>query len=433
MPNKVVGREPDWTADVVRPRTMRRANLGAVFALFRQRRALSRAELARLTGLTKATTSVIVDTLANLGYVRAAGVARGTGGRPPEIFELVPTARYVLGAELGDTRCVVALTDLDGRACRVLTGPSSSQADQALAALEALIAELLVETPIASIVGLGVGVPGIVDTHDGRIEVAPDLGWREVAVGPTLSSRFELPATVVNRAKAAALGEYASRSGRSCDPLIFISVSTGIAAGIVANGQLFRGATMHDGELGHVTVVPDGPRCACGNRGCLQALAASAGLLSDVRERLRQAPPSPLLDAIYHRSDAEALQAVGASASAGDPVALAAVEAASEYIGLATANLVNVLNPRTVVFGGMVPRAIPLLLDRIREHVRRRGAAPALTGLEIAPATLGDEAVAIGAATLVLGDGALTARLFDRLDTLDLDDGRPALGGTLAG
>src|SRR5436190_23740664 len=99
MSNKVTDREPDWTADVVRPRTMRRANLGAAFALFRERRSLSRAELARLTGLNKATTSVIVDTLANLGYVRAVGVARGTSGRPPEIFELVPTARFVLGAE----------------------------------------------------------------------------------------------------------------------------------------------------------------------------------------------------------------------------------------------------------------------------------------------------------------------------------------------
>jgi predicted NBD/HSP70 family sugar kinase len=393
MPNK---------SSVMRPRGVRWANVHASYQLFQARRRLSRADLARLTGLTRGTAAEIVDTLARVGLVQPVGFARQpAAGRPAEVLEFNPMARLIVGVEIGDARTIAVVADLDGGIQRRLIGEGSPNPTHALQLAEALIKDLLRGEDRAAVVGVGAGVPGVVDQDSGVIEVAPDLGWRAVPVGPTLERAFGLPVLVTNRAKAAALAEYWSGAGQGRARLVFIAISSGIAAGIVLDGHLYRGATLHEGELGHVTVLPDGPPCACSNRGCLQALAAVPALLRTAQHN----------DGIVARTHREALEAIARAADEGDELAVAALDTAALYLGLATANMVNLLNPEMVVFGGLLPRAIPRIVDRIRSHVRSRALAAELSGLEIVASSLGEESVALGAATLLLGDNALVERL----------------------
>lgn len=390
---------------------MREANTANVIALFQEKRRLSRAAVARLTSLNKATVSGIVDDLIKLRLLRAVGFSGSRPGRPAEILEFVPMARLILGLELGPNRLLAIVSDLDGRVQRSISLPSSAQPARALELAQELVDRAIRMVEPGTVMGIGVGVPGAVDPARGTIEDAPDVGWRAVPVKAAMEERFGVPVLVANRAKAAVLAEYWSGAARGCDPLIFVFVSTSIAAGIVVNGELYEGASRHDGDLGHVTILPAGPLCTCGKQGCLEAVAAAPALLADARARLRRGSSDPLAERVLGRPDRQALEVLGEAVASGEEAASAAVETAAGYIGLATANLASVLNPRMVVLGGNVLRVVPSMVERIGEHVRRRASSAVLPALEIVPSTLGEEAVALGAATLLLADHELLARL----------------------
>jgi predicted NBD/HSP70 family sugar kinase len=389
---------------------MRASNLRTCYTLLQEHRQLSRADLARLTGLTRSTISLIVETLLKAGVARPRGFSRRSTGRPAEILDFNPLARFVLGLEVGDTHCTAVLADLDGRPVEVNSGPGSASAPVALTHARDLVSSILTTAVKSKVVGIGAGVPGVVNPQSGVIEIAPDLGWEAVEVGSVLERAFGLPVAVANRAKTAALAEYRRGAGRHYSRLVFISISSGIAAGMVFDGQLYRGATLHEGELGHMVVVPDGPLCRCGNRGCLQALAAIPALLASVRERVRAIGASEFRDRLFRTSDLEALKALAVAAQAGDPMVLDAVDTASKFIGIATANVVNILNPHVVVLGGALPRLIPQVVDRVRDQVRRQAIAAGLDGLEVVASSIGEDAVALGGAALVLSTPTLVDR-----------------------
>jgi predicted NBD/HSP70 family sugar kinase len=391
MPHKI--RRADLPpAGVVRPRGMRQANLQTGLDEFQTHRQLSRAELARLTGLNKATASEIVDDLLGQGF-------------------LAP-----LGVELSDVRLVVVAADLDGHVVRTATARSAADAPTTLSLAADLLNHVLRELPTESVVGIGVGAPGVIAADAGAIEFAPDLGWRNVPVRDAFEARFGLPVVVANRAKAAALAESWTGAAGSVDRMVYVSVGSGISAGIVLDGRLYRGASSREGELGHVTVLPDGPLCACGNRGCLQVLAAAPAILAGVRERLRlsdshKLDSHKLAEVLFYGSATEALAVIARADADGDPSARATLDQVALYIGIASANVVNLLNPRMLVFGGSVVRAIPQLVERIGEQIRRRAIGSELRDLVVVCASLGESAVALGGATLLLADRAWLAPL----------------------
>jgi glucokinase-like ROK family protein len=381
----------------------RELNRATVFDFVRTERVVSRVGLAEGTGLSKATISEIVDQFIRDGFLRTLGPGTSNGGRRPTMLEFAPRARLAIGVELGDAVCRALLTDLnaepiESRSVQV----RARSAEDALAAAGDLVAELAGNLTPGTLLGIGVGTPGLVDSRSGVIRVAPDLDWRDVPVGARLSERFGVPVAVVNRAKAAALGEDWCGAGREVHNLVYVSVSTGVAAGIVIDGRLYRGVSMSEGELGHVTVLPDGPLCPCGNRGCLQTLAAGPAVVARVREELRKrgsAAERPAQDA----SDAPTLEAVAEAAAAGDQVVLRVLDEVAEYLGIAAANLVNTLNPGLLILGGSVVRALPDLVPKVRAVVRRR-AMPVPTGaVTVVPSQLGREAVTVGAAAFLLG------------------------------
>jgi predicted NBD/HSP70 family sugar kinase len=391
------------------------ANRRLVLEALRAREVVSRTSLAHATGLSKATMTVIVDQLMREGFLDVLGPGESGTGRRPTLLRLNPRARLLIGVELSDSFCSAVLTDLNGQPVRSLSRPTSSSAPgDAVAAAIALVDELRGEAPPGKLLGVGVGTPSAVDPTSGAILNALHLGWRGVPVAGPIAAAVGLPVVVLNRAKAAALGEGWSGAGRKVETFVYLSVSNGISAGLVIGGKLYRGVSGSEGEFGHTTTVPDGPLCLCGNRGCLQTLASATAILARVREQARGRPRAD--GPLAARLDLLTLEDVGSLAEAGDELVLEVVEEVAHHIGIAAANVANMLNPRLLIVGGSVPRAITALVPRIDAVVRRRALPGVAAALGVVPSRLGAQAVPIGAAALLLGTVSLPGS----------DNGRPA-------
>jgi predicted NBD/HSP70 family sugar kinase len=270
-----------------------------------------------------------------------------------------------------------------------------------------LISQLQQSVPQGSLLGIGIGTPGLVDSVRGVIQMAPDLGWREVPVVAQIQAHVAMPAYAVNRAKASALAEAWCGSGRNIDNLVYLSISTGIAAGIVVGGQLYRGVSMSEGEAGHITVLPDGPLCPCGNRGCLQTLAAGPALLARAREKLRMGTDSILNRLAGGQLDLLSLDQLAEAAAQDDPLVIEVLEEAARYAGIGAANIVNLLNPRMLILGGRVIRALPQLVPLIEAAMRQRAMPTPADAVTVVPSQLGSDVVPIGAAAFLLSQVSL--------------------------
>jgi glucokinase-like ROK family protein len=388
----------------------RRDSRADLFRLIHREQQMTRTRLAHLTGLSKATVSGIVGGLIDEGLVREAGKHQPGRGRSQVLLEVEPRARLVLGAQLGDDACTVVLADLNARIVdEVATPVRGTRPDDFLDATCDAVAQLL---PRASspVLGLGVGVPGSLDAAGRRIQVLVPHGWSDVPLPEMLESRLGLPVQAANRAKVAALGEHWRRRGQGIEHLVYVHAGRGIIAGLVLDGALYFGHGGRAGELGHVTVLPDGPMCDCGNRGCLHTLASGSAIVRRFRAKARLADQVDIVHASNSASDQDALESILAAALAGDPLALEVLAEVGQYLGIAIANLINMFNPQVVVVGGMVGRIGDPLLEPIRREVRRRALPDPLIGLEIVPPAFpGEEAGAIGAAALFLAQLDISA------------------------
>jgi glucokinase-like ROK family protein len=382
--------------------TLRQVNRNVVFRLIRERGRTSRTELARLSGLSKATVSEIVADLLARGFVREAGMQSFGRGRNRVVLEFDPAARLVLGAQLDDTECAVVLADLNARPRHAATTPVRGGApEDFVAALDEGVARLrpLAEAPI---LGLGLGAPGSIDPDGRRVTISVPLAWRDVPIADLVEARIGLPVLAANRAKVAALGEVWHGAGRGAEHLIYVFIGAGIVAGMVIHGALYFGSAGGAGELGHVTVLPDGPLCGCGNQGCLHTVASESAIIRSARVRARRTDGTLLRQLTDGLLGQIALEVLRDAAHQGDGVALATLAEAGAYLGLAIANLVNLVNPQLVVLGGPIAALGEPILEPIRREVRQRALPDSLVDLAIVPSTLGDAAGAIGAAALFL-------------------------------
>ncbi|MFP4638160.1 MAG: ROK family protein, partial [Spirochaetaceae bacterium] len=207
---------------------------------------------------------------------------------------------------------------------------------------------------------------------------------------------------VANRSKVSALAEYWHTESRRAGDLIYVSVGTGVAAGVIHHGELFMGTNSSAGELGHITVLPEGPPCACGNRGCLQQLVSESALAQRARIALRSAEEGPLLEAAGRLPEQLAAEDVLAAGEAGDETAAVLIRETAEYLAIGVATLVNLFNPRIVCLGGPMIEQSRLLYEETVGGVQRRAMSYPLSVLDIRRSTLGMEAGAVGASVLIL-------------------------------
>ena len=364
-----------------------------VFELLRDGRPKTRAQLADASGLARSTIAARIDVLMRMGLVAPYGGGVSTGGRPPSLLALNPSARVVAGADVGATHARIALADLAGTILverrsdlDVALGP-----DPVLGWVEQQVGEMLAEQhrTVAELAAIGIGLPGPVEHSTGRAINPPIMpGWDRYDVPAHVQRAFDVPVLIDNDVNIMALGERHAHLA-DVDELVFIKVATGIGAGIVSGGSLQRGAQGTAGDLGHVAVARGADVvCRCGNVGCLEAIAAGPALAAALR-----AAGVP----------AESGADVVALVRGGDPTAVQVVRQAGRDLGEVLATLVNLMNPSAIVIGGSMAEAGESLLAGIREIVYSRSLPLATEHLRIVTTMAGERAGVIGAAALAIG------------------------------
>lgn len=373
---------------------------GDVFALIHDEQAQTRADIGRKTGLSRTAVAARVRQLVTLGLVVEDPAGATTGGRPAGRLHVNSAGGVVLAASIGASKTKLGVCDLAGHVLAE-TGLDLDTTIGPDAVLSTVVERLdrlrdKADRPRSAVRGVGVCVPGPVDAAAGTSLESPLMpGWGGLQFVSQLGGPA-VPVLVDNDVNALTLAEHAARPGLT--ELLYVKVSTGIGAGIVAGGVLQRGARGAAGELGHNPVGDgDGVVCRCGNLDCLEAVAGGAALVAALRAQGRVVADVPGVVALVR---------------AGDPEAVALVRHAGRRIGAVLAVAVNLLNPQVVVFGGDLAEAFEPLLAGVREQVYRRAMAPATRELRIEQSALGDGAGITGCAAMALAE-VLSPRAID--------------------
>lgn len=385
--------------------TTRDVNQLRILKLLRLNPTISRTGLAKRTGLGKATVSTLVSELIDEGVISEGDLGaqtKGAGRRPIQLC-LNGDARFAIGIELTGSELIAALVDLCGNPVetRQLVVPDLS-VGTAVDLMDKVVRDLIKRCPRDRVLGVGIGVPGPVDHSHSRIIQAVNLGWVDVPLAAMVDEKTNLPTSVLKRQNAGALGEYWYGVGKPKDAVLFVSVGIGIGSGIVIDGKLYQGVSGYSGEIGHMTVVPSGDRCNCGNYGCLETVASASALALRARQRIRDGEDSLLMEHTKGLLDTISSGMVLDAAKCGDQLASEVVTEAAVFLGIAIANAINLMNPSIVVLGGEILNESDLFIQPIRETVRRRACTPCAIGVEIVPARWGVLAAAVGAAALVI-------------------------------
>lgn len=308
---------------------------------------------------------------------------------------------FAIGIDLGGTDIKGALVSPDGEILRQDRVPTeaTSGADAVADRIVNLTTKLREEhgADPSDIPGIGIGVPGVTRA-DGAVVLAPNLDWHHVPFKTMLQERMpDFRIEIDNDANVAALAEARAGLGAGCQSLVLLTLGTGIGGGIIINGTIHHGASYSAGEVGHMTVLPNGPMCGCGKRGCLEALSATKGMVGHAQQNLDKGQSSKLTGV-----DPLTPKAICDAAGAGDELAMKTVNFTATYIGIAVANLLNVLSPDVVAIGGGISAAGDLLLDPIVSTARTNTLEGLFESTTIGLAKLGNDAGAIGAAFLAL-------------------------------
>ena len=378
--------------------SLRDRNRGLVLGVLRERGGVSQADLSRVTGLSRTTVSTLISELRSGGYVAeletpdALRQAGAQGGRPPVLLALDPSAGVAIGIDFGHSHVRVAVADLAHRILceRERELPVDADPLGSLDSAAELVRAMLESAGVGamSVIGVGMGVPGPVDHRTGLVGSTSILpGWLGIRAGEEMGNRLGLPVAVDNDANLGALAEASWGAARDCANVAYIKASSGIGAGLVLGGRLHRGANGTAGEIGHDIVDEAGPYCRCGNRGCLEAVAGGNAII----EVLSRGRPEPLT-----------LGQVLDLAEDGDLAARRVLAEVGRQIGVAAAKLCNLVNPDKVVLGGLLGRAGEVVLEPMRESVRRYAVDSAMAAVEIIPSALGERAGVLGALALVL-------------------------------
>jgi len=255
----------------------------------------------------------------------------------------------------------------------------------------------------AQISAVGVAAPGPIDAKSGVVTTPPNLpGWTDVPLRQLIQDGLGLPTALENDANAAALAEHRFGAGQGTEHMIYVTASTGIGGGFILNGELYGGATGAAGEIGHMTILPQGPHCGCGNRGCLEALASGTAIAREARERVKCGIPTLIAD--LAKGDLKHISAklVAQAAGQGDIEAQEILDEAMTYLGVGMANLVNLFNPELIVIGGGLTNMGARIFDPVRSIIQRRAFRAAAQVVRVVPARLGDDVGALGAAAVAM-------------------------------
>lgn len=377
----------------VRPEEIRRLNLSLLLRYIHQHGELTRAELTAATGLNRSTIGALVSDLVGLGLVSEyVPSGRDRAGRPSHLVAPRPDGPYVLAVDVAVERVVTATVGLGGvvHERRLVAIDGAERRPEAVIARIVADAEWLARRRPggAGPVGVGVSIPGTVRQRDGFVEHAPNLNWRAVPFAHLLSS--ELPGSpdvvIGNDADLGAVAEHQRGAAIGYDHLVYLNGSVGVGSGIISEGIQLHGIGGYAGEIGHMTINPDGPPCHCGSTGCLETYVGEHALLRAAGVTDRHGP--------------RAVDALFIDAASGDLRARQAVCTVALWLGRGLANIVNVFNPQAIVVGGSLAEVVRLERATVETELDRRAMAASRTGVKLLLPGLGQESTLIGAAEL---------------------------------
>ena len=314
------------------------------------------------------------------------------------------TSNLIGALDIGGTKILAGLIDSSGELLvrrRIETHAERGAEDVIMRAITAL-RELLheIHATEAALEGIGCSIPGPLDSKSGVVLFSPNLGWRNVPLVKLMHTQLGIPIAIDDDAHCAALGEARRGAARGTDFAVYVTISTGIGAGVIIGGNIYRGAHGFAGEVGHITIEIEGPPCACGNFGCFESLASGSAIAARARQSVLHGS-NTLLATIIDDPVRLTAEHVMQAANAGDAVAMRIIETAGTYLGIGLASVACVLDPQLIVVGGGVIRPEGVLLKRARVAFLDRTISPVGSLIPIVPAALGDESGLWGAASLI--------------------------------
>ena len=385
---------------------MKNLNVEAILKVIKNNGSLSRADIAKLTGLTPASVSNITKLLIESGYLIERGIGESSGGRPPIILEINIKARYIVGVSIGVGIIEVVLTDLGAEIFlkkSVCIDKNNTKEEFVFTHLVNLINEVIEISGVDKnkIVGIGIAMHGMVNPFLGISQYAPYYNWENVNIKSILEEKLKYPVFVDNDVRAIAIGESLFGAAKRIDNFVEINISNGIGAGIIIDNKPYYGIDYSAGEIGHIVVEQDGTLCNCGNYGCLESVASNRSIERKVIRSIKKGIKSSISDNV---KDIEkiTIKDISIAASNGDELAIDVLKETARYIGVGISGLVNILNPRLIVLVGDIFEQDKIMLETLREVVKKRGLRISRDNIKIVKSDLGENAAVIGAATLVI-------------------------------
>ncbi len=380
-------------AQAARANTIRDINRQIVLNYVREKEPISRADIARESALQRSTISTIVDALLLDGLIEEVGAGESTGGRRPTLLRIRTSGVMAIGVDIAPSQTIIATSNLAGRVLEQETFPTDPQFEKTITRVVDCV-QGMARKYRGSIEGVGISLPGLVDTAMSRVMYVPYFKWRDINIAEIVSKATGLDVTVENDANAAALAElwFGRPEVSQVRDFIMVLVAEGIGTGIAFDGQIYKGQHSAAGEFGHMIIGHDAPvACSCGNYDCWEAFSSERAALSRYKKIGNYYPCTFSFSELIAR------------ARAGERAAETALLETAHYIGIGISNLIVGFSPEVVIVGGRITRAWPLVAEAISETVERsirRG----LPSARILASTLGDPPTLMGALSLVLAN-----------------------------
>ncbi|MCP4426633.1 MAG: ROK family protein [Chloroflexi bacterium] len=366
--------------------------------MIRRKGAISRAAIARETQLSATTVSALTTILLKSGFIHESGPGQSSGGRRPILLRFNYQFRHVLGVDIGATHITAVVMDLQGSVvtrnyCKfnVIDDP-----DGAIQTIVQLVHQSLHNAHLTSdrILGMCITIPTPLEGKNlDQITTVYMPAWKNRDILAEISQHFDLPIYIDNDANAGAIAEKWWGIGRSYANMAYIKLGLGVGSGLILNNEIFRGNGGTAGEIGHTTIDPTGPTCRCGNQGCLESFVSTRAIIDEVTHRRKKNQPH------WSSSGAATIEEIISAALTGDPLSRSVIQTVGSYLGIATANLVNLFNPGLIVLGGELAAVGDLLVNEVRVVVQNRAMPKAAREVAITTSKLGEDAIVMGAAT----------------------------------
>ncbi len=383
-------------------------NRSLILKTVREYGPVSRAEVARILGLNPATVSGNVRQLEEEGLIKCLGDGESSGGRKPILIGLSENSFNCIGVDVQKEKVISAVVNLEGTIINTVSLPlvEAIEKDTVLSVIIESIDKAIRESGLSDdrFFGIGVGMHGIVDSTAGVSIYAPAFNWHNVPIADKISKKFNLPVTIDNDARAKALGEKWFGIAKGIDDYVFVHVGTGIGSGIVLNGELYKGRGQAAGEVGHIKVVDDGMRCVCGKFGCLDTVASVKSLIKKIKANINMGYNTRIIDLVNGDLTKISIEIINQAAAEKDVVALSSLEEVGRFLGIAIADVVNILNPQMIVIGGEMALAGNFLLKPLVESAGRFAMDECFKDVSVVLSSLKGDSGALGAASMAISN-----------------------------